>query len=216
MVCNGVQGQMLASRLRDMSPRISAFRILPGYYFPELGFVWNSTQRTVYPNDYVHGSHFFRSGVFCWCFNSSPPSATYMRQWIGSALVQIMACRLFGAKSLSKQMLGYCQLDLWEQTSVKLWSKYKTFHFTPKQNIAQPFAQSKGHAVPIVYIDGVVQGCSSFSALAREILHSCTEPSIYRAMEVIGQQELIKTFRWWWVSLWLQTMCQLVSKVYSF
>ena len=38
-------------------------------------------------------------------FNSSPPSATYMRQWIGSALVQIMVCRLFGAK------LGYCQLD---------------------------------------------------------------------------------------------------------
>ena len=43
--------------------------------------------------------------------NSSPPSASYMRQWIGPALVQIMACRLFGAKPLSKQMLGYCQLD---------------------------------------------------------------------------------------------------------
>ena len=33
----------------------------------------------------------------------------YMRQWIGSALVQIMACRLFGTKPLSKPMLGYCQ-----------------------------------------------------------------------------------------------------------
>ena len=43
--------------------------------------------------------------------NSSPPSAAYMHQWIGSALVQLMACRLFGAKPLSKQMLGYCQLD---------------------------------------------------------------------------------------------------------
>ena len=32
--------------------------------------------------------------------NSSPPSAAYMRQWMGSALVQIMACRLFGAKPL--------------------------------------------------------------------------------------------------------------------
>ena len=29
--------------------------------------------------------------------DSSPPSAPYMRQWIGSALVQIMACRLFDA-----------------------------------------------------------------------------------------------------------------------
>ena len=37
--------------------------------------------------------------------NSSPPSAAYMRQWIGSALVQIMACRLFGAKTLSKPVL---------------------------------------------------------------------------------------------------------------
>ena len=40
-----------------------------------------------------------------------PPSAAYMHQWFGSALVQIMACRLFGAKPLSKPMLGYCQLD---------------------------------------------------------------------------------------------------------
>ena len=44
-------------------------------------------------------------------FNSSPPSAAYMRQWIRSALVQIMACRLFGAKPLSKLMLGYRQFD---------------------------------------------------------------------------------------------------------
>ena len=39
-----------------------------------------------------------------------PTSATYMRQWIGSALVQIMSFRLFGTKPLSKPMLGYCQL----------------------------------------------------------------------------------------------------------
>ena len=43
-----------------------------------------------------------------------------------SALVQITACRLFGAKPLSKPILGYCQL---EQTSVKSYSKYKiSFH----------------------------------------------------------------------------------------
>ena len=44
-------------------------------------------------------------------FNSFPPSNAYMCQWIGLELVQIMACRLFGAKPLSKLMLGYCQLD---------------------------------------------------------------------------------------------------------
>ena len=43
--------------------------------------------------------------------NTSPPSAAYMRQWNGSALVQIMACLLFNPKPLSKPTLGYCQLD---------------------------------------------------------------------------------------------------------
>ena len=46
--------------------------------------------------------------------NSSPPGATYICQWIGSALVQhvqIMASCLFGTKPLSKPVLGYCQLD---------------------------------------------------------------------------------------------------------
>ena len=50
---------------------------------------------------------------------SSPPSVAYMRQSISSALVQIMACSLFGAKPLSMPMLGYCQMDPSEQTSVK-------------------------------------------------------------------------------------------------
>ena len=59
-----------------------------------------------------------------------PPSATYMGRWTGSVLVQIMACRLFGAKTLSKLMLEYCQLDPYEQTSVKFQSKYKTIHST--------------------------------------------------------------------------------------
>ena len=42
---------------------------------------------------------------------SSPPSDAYMCQWTGSTLVQIMACRLFGAKPLHEQTLTYCQLD---------------------------------------------------------------------------------------------------------
>ena len=38
-----------------------------------------------------------------------------------------MACRLLGAKPLSKPMLDYWQLDPLEQISVKLQSKYTTF-----------------------------------------------------------------------------------------
>ena len=39
-------------------------------------------------------------------------SVAYMRQWIGSALIQVMVCRLSGANPLSKPMLGCCQLDI--------------------------------------------------------------------------------------------------------
>ena len=60
--------------------------------------------------------------------NLSPPSAAYMRQWIGSALVQIMAGRLFGTKPLPEPMLAYCQLDSWEQISVNFESELYHFH----------------------------------------------------------------------------------------
>ena len=41
-------------------------------------------------------------------YNSSTPSDTYMRQWTRSALVQVIACCLFGAKPLPKPMLTHC------------------------------------------------------------------------------------------------------------
>ena len=39
--------------------------------------------------------------------NSPHPSDAYVRQWNGSALVQIMACRLVVAKPLSEPVLKY-------------------------------------------------------------------------------------------------------------
>ena len=56
--------------------------------------------------------------------NSSLPSAAYMRRWTGSALVQVMACRLFGAKPLPEPMRVYYQLDSWEQISLKFKSEF--------------------------------------------------------------------------------------------
>ena len=50
------------------------------------------------------------------CVNSSPPSAAYMHRWTGSALVQIMACRLD------------CQLDPKEYISMKFYLKFKYLH----------------------------------------------------------------------------------------
>ena len=59
--------------------------------------------------------------------NSSPPGAAYMRQWLGSALVQVMACRLFGTKPLPDPMLTFCHWDLKKQTSVKSNKNTKLF-----------------------------------------------------------------------------------------
>ena len=69
----------------------------------------------------------WRPLVWPQCVNSSPPSYAYMRRWTGPSLIQVMACRLFGAKPLSEPMLAYCQLDSWEQISVKFKSKFYLF-----------------------------------------------------------------------------------------
>ena len=43
--------------------------------------------------------------------NSSHLSATYMWQWSGSVLLQVMTCRLFGTKPLPEPMLTHCHFD---------------------------------------------------------------------------------------------------------
>ena len=50
--------------------------------------------------------------------NSSHPSATFMRQWIGSAVVSMMACRLFGAKPFSKHC---CVIVNWTFRNTIQW-----------------------------------------------------------------------------------------------
>ena len=61
----------------------------------------------------------------------SSPSDAYMRQWIWSALVQIMARRLIGTKPLTKPMLGYCPL---RTNFSEIFFQIKQFSFT-KMNI---------------------------------------------------------------------------------
>ena len=59
--------------------------------------------------------------------NSSAPSAAFMRQWTGSSLIQVMACRLIGTKPLPERMLGCCQLEY--QVSLKLNPGFYNFHY---------------------------------------------------------------------------------------
>ena len=42
---------------------------------------------------------------YLWVVNSSTPNTAYTRQWTGSASVQVMVCRLFGAKPLPEHVL---------------------------------------------------------------------------------------------------------------
>ena len=51
-----------------------------------------------------------------------------MRRWTGSALVQIMACRLVGAKPLSEPLLENFQLDSWDPISTEFESEFYHFH----------------------------------------------------------------------------------------
>ena len=60
--------------------------------------------------------------------NSSPASAAYTRQWTGSALVQVMTCRLSGAKPLPELMLAYCRMDSLERISMIFESKFYHVH----------------------------------------------------------------------------------------
>ena len=60
--------------------------------------------------------------------NSSPASAAYTRQWTGSALVQVMTCRLSDAKPLPELMLPYCRMDSLERISMIFESKFYHVH----------------------------------------------------------------------------------------
>ena len=52
----------------------------------------------------------------------------------GSALVQVIACCLFSAKPSSEPMLANCQLDSWEQISMK-YRKREFYHFHSRKCI---------------------------------------------------------------------------------
>ena len=67
------------------------------------------------------------------------PSAAYMRHWAEPALVQVMACRLFGAEPLPEPVLAYCKWDPYEQISVKFESEF--YHFDSRKCILMSSAK---------------------------------------------------------------------------
>ena len=61
-------------------------------------------------------------------FISFTANSAHMRRWTGSAVIQIMACRLDGAKPLSESMMTYYLLDTKEHISEKSYLQSKYFH----------------------------------------------------------------------------------------
>ena len=71
--------------------------------------------------------------LFLTIVNSSPSSAVYMNQRTGSALVQVMFCRLFGTKPLLESVLTYCTLRnklQWKSNqNTKFWIDANVFDY---------------------------------------------------------------------------------------
>ena len=95
-------------------------------FFPNM-FICVACVKWVHTNIYMFMSTRFSSGIEYPRVGFSP-SAAYMRQCTWLSLVQVVACRLFGAKPLPEPMLLICQLDPWEQVSVKLEFEFYPFH----------------------------------------------------------------------------------------
>ena len=106
-------------------------------------------KHTIHTNNYAHGSFFIT--VLLWSTsisfrvtslaleqshdfpgeneatpNSLGPRDAYMRQWTRPSLVQIMACRLFGANPLSTQLLDFHLFDpviKWNKFHSRTWRR---------------------------------------------------------------------------------------------
>ena len=64
-----------------------------------------------------------------------------MHQWNGSALVQIMACCLFGTKPLSKPMQGYCN---WTLMNKLQWNSYQNTKLFIHENASENIVSEMG------------------------------------------------------------------------
>ena len=110
----------------------------------------NRFQRDGNQNIFVRENDFKMSSAncepFCPYVNSLRLGDTYMRQWTMSFSVQIMACRLFGAKPLCEPMMVCCQLGNTEQISKKFYSKFKVKN--SRKCIWKYRLQNGGHLFP--------------------------------------------------------------------
>ena len=95
-------------------------KLLQGWWFDTpLCPLWRHSNDSACTCTYVSELWYIRMAWMMLIVTNSLRQRVPQRQWIGSALVQIMACRRNGAKPLSNPMQGYCQMDPKEQFLLK-------------------------------------------------------------------------------------------------
>ena len=119
---------------------------------------------------YVHNSDVSTVGLFPFCINSLGLSVKYWwNKWTGSFLVKAIACCLFGTKA-SWIILGTCPAN-------KRWCYNVTsslIGWAHKQNDPRGI-MTLINADLWYHTDGLAQDYSNSSALAMELLQSCTK-----------------------------------------
>ena len=116
------------------------------------------------------------------CMNSSPPSAAYMRQWIGSALVQIMACRL----SAPSHYLNQCWIIVnWTFGDRLQWNFDKNTNFFIHKNASENIVckmvsiLSRGRWVNSLWPSDAIRWQGTESTLAQVMACCLMAPSHY-------------------------------------
>ena len=111
--------------------------------------------------------------ILLWFVSSSAPGAAYIRLWIGSALLQIMACRLFSAMPLSKPMLGY-----WTPRNKLRWKFNQNTKLFINENASENIVCEMA---AILFLDNYMTApgparkpVDDITCIHEEIIHTCS------------------------------------------
>ena len=106
-------------------------------------------------------------------FNSSPPTAACLRQWTGSGLVQVMACRRTGDKPLPEPNAGLLSIGLLRTNLSEFESKFYHFSYNKmdwKLSSAKMAAiLSRGRWVELAHRSAVLGFIISYNSSSRDI-----------------------------------------------
>ena len=108
-----------------------------------------------------------------------------MRQWIGSTMVQIMACRLFDTKPLSKPIPGHCQLH-----QPRLW--FITGGYLVKRWFIPAAARAKGQSNDLNR--GIL--ASNLFNCHNEVINAPPIPSISRCIHIVYRHKNVWEYQW--------------------